>query len=789
LRRDGRLSDNADSQTMEFRDSANMTAPFKGRREDFRLVTGQGRYTSDWNRPNQAYGYFLRADRAHAAIRSIDTAGAKAMPGVLAILTGEDIAKAGYKTPPTMVSWPGKGGMKIRHPDRPVLAHGKVRHVGEEVALVVAETAAQAQDAAEAIQVDYHDLPALADPRAAAKPGAPLLHDNVPDNIAFDYEYGDGAATDAAFAKAAHVAKLTLDSQRLVGNPMEPKACLAVYDPASDGYEVFAPSQGMSMMQGALSAITGVPPMQIRAHAYDVGGGFGIRGGAYPEYAALMLAAKRVGRPVKWVSTRSETMVSDYHARAAILTGELALDERGDFLAVRYYWLADLGAYPTPVGGFINTLAATSQATNVYRVPAVYGLHRLVVTNTTPTTAYRGATRPNVSYITERLVDEAARLSGIDPIELRRRNLLAKDQFPYKTPLGAQFDSADPPGLLGALVDAADVKGFAARRAGAKARGRLRGLGCAMFIEPSGGGGPKEEVAIKFGASGDASIYSQTGPSGQGNETAFPEIVAGVFGLDPERVTMQLDAPDQAVLAGVGSIGSRSGMSHGSAFLVAAREVVKKGLELAAKDLEVSSSDIVFEEGKYKVAGTDLSVSFAEIARKYGAAPEKPLDTTAGIPSPMAFPSGAHIAEVEIDPETGVLDLVSYVAVDDSGNLVNPTIAQGQLHGGIMQGIGQAIGEHAIYDPETGQFVSGSFMDYFMPHAFDLPEMRLHDRGVPSPNNLLGAKGVGEAGTTGAVPTVANAVIDALRPLGIHHLDMPYSPHRIWSAIHKANGG
>ncbi|MGH6988867.1 MAG: xanthine dehydrogenase family protein molybdopterin-binding subunit [Stellaceae bacterium] len=764
-----------------------MTIPFKGRREDFRLVTGQGRYTSDWSRPNQAYGYFLRADRAHAEIRSIDTGEAKAMPGVLAILTGADIAKAGYKTAPTMVAWPGKGGMKIRHPDRPVLAQGKVRHVGEEVALVVAETEAEAQDAAEAIVIDYRDLPPAIDVAAAAQPGAALLHDDVPDNIAFDYDYGDAAATEAAFAKATHIAKLTLDAQRVVGNPMEPKACLASYDPASDSYEVFAPSQGMSMMQGALSAITGVPVPQIRAHAYDVGGGFGIRGGAYPEYAALMLAAKTVGRPVKWVSTRSETMISDHHGRGARMTGELALDERGNFLAVRYYWLADMGAYPTPVAGFINTLAATSQATNVYRIPAVYGLHRLVVTNATPTTAYRGATRPNVSYITERLVDEAARLSGIDPIELRRRNLLAKDQFPYKTPLGAQFDSADPPGLLAALVEAADVKGFAARRATAKARGRLRGLGCAMFIEPSGGGGPKEEVAIKFGASGDASIYSQTGPSGQGNETAFPEIVAGILGVDPERVTMALDTSDQAVLAGVGSIGSRSGMNHGSAFLVAAREVVKKGLELAAKDLEVAASDVVFEEGKYKVAGTDLSVGFAEIAKKYGAAPEKPLDTSTGIPSTMAFPSGAHIAEVEIDPETGALELVSYVAVDDSGNLINPTLARGQLHGGIMQGIGQAIGEHAVYDPETGQFISGSFMDYFMPHAFDLPAMTLHDRPVPSPNNPLGAKGVGEAGTTGAVPTMANAVIDALRPLGIHHLDMPYSPHRIWTAIHEAS--
>ncbi len=765
-----------------------MARPFTGRREDFRLVTGQGRYTADWSLPGQTYGVFLRADRAHAEILSLDKSAALALPGVLAVLTGEDIAKAGYKSPPPMVTYPGKDGMKLRHPFRPVLAQGRVRHVGEEVALVVAETLAQAQDAAEAIVVDYRDLPAVIAAEDADKAGAPLLHETVPNNVAFDYEYGDGAAVEAAFAKAAHIVKLTLNAQRLVGNPMEPKACSATYDAASDIYEVYAPSQGMSMMQGGLSAVSGVPMQQIRAHAYDVGGGFGIRGGAYAEYSAVMLAAKLVGRPVKWVSTRSETFLSDFHARAAQMTGELALDKNGLFLAVRYHWLADLGAYPTPVAPFINTLAATSQAVNLYRIPAVYGLHRLVVTNTTPTTAYRGATRPNVSYITERLVAEASRITGIDPVELRRRNVLQKEAFPYKTPLGTPLDSGDPPGLLAKLAENADIAGFAKRRDDAKRRGKLRGLGVAMFIEPSGGGGPKEEVAIKFGANGDASIYSQVGPSGQGNETAYPEIVADVFGIDPERVNMPVGDQQIAPLVGMGSIGSRSAMTHGSAFLVAANEVVKKGMELAAKDLEVSATDIVFEEGAYRVAGTDLSIGFSEIARKYGASPEKPLDVTANIPSPMAFPSGAHVAEVEIDPETGALDLVSYVAVDDCGNQINPTLVAGQVHGGIMQGIGQAIGEHAVYDRETGQLLNGSFMDYFMPHAFDLPAMSLYDHGVPSPNNPLGAKGAGEAGTTGAVPTMANAVLDALAPLGIHHIDMPYSPHRLWQAIHKANG-
>jgi aerobic carbon-monoxide dehydrogenase large subunit len=763
-----------------------MTIPFTGRREDYRLLTGRGRYTSDWNLPNQAYGHFLRADRGHAEIVSIDVAAARAMPGVLAVLTGDDIAKAGYKNTPPMVQYPGKDGMKLRHPNRPVLAQGRVRYLGEEVALVVANSAAEAQDAAEEIRVDYRDLPAVIDAAQADAEGTVQLHHDVPNNIVFDYEYGDAAATEAAFAGAAHVVRLTLDAQRLVGNPMEPKACLAAYDAATDIYEVYAPSQGMSMMQGGLSAVTGVPVNQIRAHAYDVGGGFGIRGGAYSEYPALMLAAKLVGRPVKWVGSRSETIASDYHARAARMSGELALDKDGHFLAVRYRWLADLGAYPTPVGPFINTLAATSQATNVYRIPAVYGLHRLVVTNTTPTTAYRGATRPNVSYITERLVDEASRISGIDPFEIRRRNLLAKEAFPYKTPLGAQFDSGDPPGLLAKLRAAADLEGFATRREAAKRKGKLLGLGCAMFIEPSGGGGPKEEVAIKFGSNGDASLYSQTGPSGQGSETAFPEIVAEVFGIAADNLTLRVGDPDGPALIGMGSIGSRSLMSHGSALLVAAREVVKKGMELAAKDLEVSSSDLVFEDGTYRVAGTDVSIGFIDLARKYANGPDHPLDTQSSIPSPMAFPSGAHLCEVEIDPETGTLELLRYVAVDDCGNLINPMLVRGQVHGGIMQGIGQAIGEHCVYDRETGQLLTGSFMDYFMPHADHLPALTLHDHPMPSPNNPLGAKGAGEAGTTGAVPTVANAVMDALRPLGIHHLDMPYSPHRIWQAIQAA---
>ena len=765
-----------------------MTTTFTGRREDLRLVTGQGRYAADCDLPGQAQGHFLRADRAHAAIRGIDTAAARAVPGVLGIFTGADTLQAGFGNAPPMVRYPGKNGMQLRTPFRHMLATDRVRFVGEAVALVVAESAAAAQDAAELIAVDYEDLPAVVEAADALLPDAPLLHRDVPGNIAFDYEYGDAAKTADAFAGAAHVVRLTLDAQRIVGNPMEPKSCLAAYDAARDVFDLYAPTQGMSMMQGALSGITGLPPERLRVHAADVGGGFGIRGDAYPEYLAVMLAAKSLGRPVKWVGTRSETIMSDHHGRAALLTGALALDRNGTFLAARYEWLVNLGAYCTNAGPFINTAAPAGQAVNVYRIPAVYGFNRLVLTNTTPTTAYRGAGRPNVSYLTERLVDEAARVAGIDRVEIRRRNLLPKDAFPYKTPTGSTYDSGDPPGLLEAVVREADWAGFAARRQASERGGRLRGRGIAIFIEPSGGGSPKEEVAIKFGSSGNADLYALAGPSGQGHETVFPEVVAEIFGLPAETITLRYSDPDGPRLVGAGTIGSRSLMNHGGALVLAAREVVRKGLDLAARDLEVAASDLVFEDGRYRVPGTDLSVGLDELARRHAGGAVHPLDSQGEIAMVMAYPSGAHVAEVEIDPETGIVELASYVAVDDCGRVLNHTLVAGQMHGGIMQGIGQVLGEHCLYDRATGQLLTGSFMDYYMPHADILPPLALHDHPVLSPSNPLGAKGAGEAGTTGCIPTLGNAVIDALRPLGIDHLDMPYSPHRVWAAIRAARG-
>jgi aerobic carbon-monoxide dehydrogenase large subunit len=761
-----------------------MSAVFKGRREDLRLVTGQGKYTSDWNLPGQLYAHFLRSDRAHAEIVSIDTKEAAKSPGVLAVLTGADTAKAGFKSTPQLARYPGRGGATIKVPHRDGLANGRVRFVGQEVALVVARSAAAAQDASEKIEVAYRDLPVEVDAEAALAPGAVQLYPEIPGNLSFDYEYGDEAKTGEAFSRAAHVTRIELDSQRMVGNPMEPKACLAAYDAAADQYHLYVSSQGLSMMRGSASGITGIPADKIMVHAQDVGGGFGIRSDAYAEYCVAMLAAKSLGKPVKWTSTRSETFLSDYHGRAAKLVGELALDKDGRFLAIRIQWIVNAGAYLSTPGPLINTLPPGLHAINLYRIPAMYGRHRLALTNTTPTTAYRGAGRPNVCYLAERLVEEAAREMKIDRVELRRRNLIPKDAFPYQTPHPhSVYDSGDPPGLLDEALKQAEWNTFESRRTEARARGKLRGIGCAVFIEPAGAGGaPKEEAMIKFGESGNALLYSLAGPSGQGHETVYPEVVGEALGMDPERITLRASDPEGPKLVGEGTIGSRSMMAHGGSLLVAAREAIRKGTELAAKDLEVATSDLEFRQGRFRVKGTDISVGIEDLAKKHPGA----LDSTGDVPQPRSFPTGAHVAEIEIDPETGVVEILRYTAVDDCGRIINHVLLDGQLHGGIAQGIGQVIGEHAIYDRESGQLLTGTFMDYEMPRADGIPDIRLHDRSIPSPGNPLGVKGAGEAGTTGAVPTVANAVIDALRHLGINTLDFPYTPDRVWHAIRKA---
>ena len=769
-----------------------MTHAFRGRREDFRLVTGRGKFSDDHSYPDQVYAQFLRSDRAHAEILNIDIGNTLKVPGVIAIVTGAELAAAGFGAAPPMVQYPGRGGMKIITPPKEVMALERVRFVGQEVALVIAETQAAAQDGVEAIGVEYRDLPAVVDGVAALEPDAPQLYPGVvPNNLVFDYAYGDDAATAAAFARAAHVTKLELHAQRIAGVPMEPKAAVIRYDAETERWDLHVPTQGATMSQGSFAGTTKLPADRFRIRTQDVGGGFGVRSEGYSEYCALLFAARKVGRPVHWTGTRSETLTSDHLGRGATLRGELAMDANGNFLAFRFEWIVECGGYLSGAGPFINTLPPAMHSSNVYRVPLISGLHRLVLTNTTPTTAYRGAARPNVSYIVERLVDEAARETGRDKIELRRRNMLTREDFPHKAPpLGAVYDSGDPVGLMDEVMKQADWAGFEARREASRAKGKLRGRGLAVFVEPAGGGAsPTEEVAIKFGSSGNPVLYSVSGPSGQGHETVYPEIVARVLGLDAAEIESRSGDADGPVLKGDGSIGSRSTMSHGVAAHETALLIVEKGKALAAQQLEAALEDIEFEAGTYRVRGTDLKVSFREVARRSVAEGESKLDTMHGIAPGRAFPTGAHVAEVEIDMDTGELTLERYVAVDDCGVILSHALVEGQLHGGIVQGLGQVIGEYMRYDAASGQVLTGSFMDYHMPRADDVSPIELHDRGIPTPNNPLGVKGAGEAGTTGSVPTLGNAVIDALRPLGIDHLDMPYTPQTLWKAMREKGLG
>ncbi len=748
-----------------------MSEAFRGRREDDRLLSGRGRFTADWNLPGQLYGAFLRSDRAHAEILSLRK------PENVFVFTGEDTKD--LKDPPPLVRYPGRGGAALKVPHRDILARDRVRYVGQEVALVVAESPQAAQDAAERIEVEYQELPVVVDAEEALAAGAPLLHEGIPGNLAFDYEYGNEQAAEQALAGAVHVTRLTLDSTRVSGTPMEPKACVAAWDAASETFDLYAASQGKGMMVPSLGAILGMPAEKIRLHALDVGGGFGIRSDAYAEYVALMVASRKLGRPVKWVGSRFETIVSDYHGRGAKLMGELGLDRDGRFVALRVNWTVNAGACLSQPGPLINTLNPSTHAINAYRIPALYGRHRLALTNTTSTTAYRGAGRPNVSYLVERLVDEAARETGIDRVELRKRNLIPRDAFPYKTPTGSTYDSGDPPGELEKAIRFSEWDGFPKRKEEARKRGKLRGIGLSVFVEPSGGGAsPKEEAMIKFGASGEAELHVLSGASGQGHETMLPEIVTQILGIPS---VLKASDPNGPPLVGGGTVGSRTMMSHGGALFFVAKKIVEKGAELAAKDLEVSPQDVEFAEGEYRVKGTDVRMKFSEVARRHGSA----LDTKDSIPTPVAFPGGVHVAEVEVDPETGEIDLVRYTGVDDCGRILNHALVDGQLHGGIVQGLGQIFCEQVVYDRSSGQLLTGSFMDYAMPRPEILKRVELHDHSVPSPSNPLGVKGAGEAGTTGALPAVANAVIDALRPLGIHHLDFPYSPARIWSAIHR----
>lgn len=758
-------------------------ATFSGRREDERLVTGRGIYTADRRLDGELHAAFLRADRPHARIVSVNMDAALEASGVHGVFTGKDAA--GLVAPGPRVAFPGLNGMKIRTPVRHALATDRVRFVGEPVAMVVADSANAAIDAADLIEVEYEDLPMVVDAATALAEDAPRIFDDVPRNLCFDYGFGDKAATEEAFARAAHVTKLTVESQRVAGNPMELKSFIAAYDPAKDVFDVYSASQGANLADG-LAVFIGHPAEKVKHHVIDVGGSFGIRGAPYPEYAAVMHAARALGRPVRWTGSRTESFLADYHGRAIRLAGELALGADGEFLGIRLELICDLGAYHSPAGALISVMNPMLTATGAYRIPVAHGRTRLAFTNTSPIAAYRGAGRPDINYLVERLVDQAAVDLGMDRIDIRRRNLIADDAYPFQTPTTI-YDSGSFSGMLEEALALSDWQGFAARRSAAAQKGNLRGIGMGIFIEPSGGGAVPEETQIRFQPDGTIFLYTLSGSSGQGHETVLPRIVAEQLGIDEERIILRANNVERpAGLRGGSSMGSRTMASHGSSLLVGAREVVRKGFALAADALEASESDFEFDGGYYRIVGTNLSISLLELAARHATADGNALDTISAIEPQRSFPGGVHVAEVEIDPRTGETRVVSYIGVDDSGTVVNHTLLEGQLHGGLAQGAGQVFGEHMLYDPDSGQLLTASFMDYFMPRADLMPRPRFVDMPAPSPTNALGAKGAGEAGTTGALPTLMNAVVDALGQAGVEHFDMPATPFRIWEVLQSA---
>ncbi len=747
--------------------------------EDVRLITGAGTFAADWQAAGQLHACFVRSDRAHAEIVALDAAQVRAYPGVRLVLTGEDAVQAGHLHAPHAFTYPGRNGMKARAPARPALAARRVRFVGEAVALVVADTAAAARDAAERVRIDYRDLPAVPLAEDALAAGAPQLHDDVPGNCAFEVEAGEEAPVAAAFAGAAHIVHLKVESTRVAPSPMEPRACLVVHDAAQDSYRFNVCTQGITALRKQLSDYTGVPEDKLVIEARDVGGGFGQRTPAYPEYCALMLAARATARPVKWVSTREEGFLADTHGRSNIIDGKLALDGDGRFLAMRLDWINDMGAYLSPVapGHIRNTVACM---TGVYRIPALYETFRVALTNTTPIGSYRGAGRPDIAYIVERLVNAAAIELNMDAADLRRRNFIPLAAFPYKTPTGSTYEIADLRGVFDKALKLADWVGFAGRRSKAAAAGRLRGIGIATVIENTGpGNSPIDEAEIVLDASGTITVYVVAKSQGQSHETTYPIIVANALGVPPANVKLVECAPGTQ-LRGSATTGSRSTVGAGSACHLAAQKLIEEGKALAALELNLEPSQVDYAQGVFSSAESKRRITLADLGKA------KPLAVKGGGAFGATFPNGCHIAEVEVDPETGRPEVVSYCAVDDCGVIIHHGIVEGQLHGGVVQGAGQVFGEHMFYDRQSGQPLTASFLDYVMPRAGLIRDIRAEEYATPSKISPLGVKGVGESGCTASVPVLVAAVMDALRPLGVTHLEMPLTPSRLWQAMQAA---
>jgi carbon-monoxide dehydrogenase large subunit len=759
------------------------------RAEDPTLLTGRGRYTDDIALPGQVWAVMVRSPYAHGVIRGIGTEAARGMPGVLGVWTGEDLSGYG----PMICAMPLKNadGSALKSTRRLPLATGKVRYVGDPVAFVVAETKAQAKDAAEAVELDIDALDAVLEASAAAAPGAPLLYDEHPGNVVLDFAAGDSAKVAEAFAKAAHVTKLPLRNSRVIVSAMEPRSAIGNIE---DGrYVLRVGSQGVFGMRAQLAQVLGVETKQVRVLTGNVGGSFGMKANVFAEYPCLLHAAKALGRPVKWTDERTGSFLSDQHGRDHEVVGELALDAEGRFLAVRLTAFANMGAWLSPVAPLMGTGNFFKNVQSNYATPAIEVRTKCMLTNTTPVSAYRGAGRPEGNYFMERLVEQAALEMKLDPLELRRRNHIRPDQFPYAAASGSVYDGGEFSALLDHTLEQSDPGGYAARLAASKAKGLLRGRGVGNFLECTAAPA-KEQGGIRFEADGAVTIITGTLDFGQGHWSAFAQVLHQALGVPFEKVRL-LQGDSDELIAGGGTGGSKSVMASGAAIIEASEKVIETGRQAAAWALEAAAADIEFEPhgpgetGRFLVAGTDHGIGIMELAAKLRAAPSRPegvpetLDVTHVFDhAPQAYPNGCHVCEVEIDPETGVVRVDRYLAVNDFGVQVNPLLVAGQAQGGIVQGIGQALLEHVVYS-EDGQLLSGSYMDYAVPRADDVPAIATGSRPVPCTTNPLGAKGCGEAGCAGSLPAVMNAVVDALKPFGVTHIDMPATPERVWAAI------
>jgi len=772
------------------------------RKEDVRFLTGAGQYTDDVTFAHQAIGYFLRSPHAHAKIRSIELTKARAAPGVVAIFTGADLT--GVNGLPCGWLITGSDGKPMNEPPHPVLAQGKVRHVGDQVALVIAETLHQAKDAAELIDVDYEVLPSVINCVEALNPGAPLIHDQAPGNKCYTWALGDKAAVDAAFAKAATVSKLDIVNNRLIPNAIEPRAAVASYSRADDSYTLYVANQNPHVERLLMTAfVLGLPESKVRVIAPDVGGGFGSKIYLYAEETALVWASKKVNRPIKWAADRSEAFLTDAHGRDHVTHVELALDKDGRFLALRVQTTANMGAYLSTFSTCIPTILYATLLAGQYTTPAIFCEVTASFTNTAPVDAYRGAGRPEATFVVERIVHQAAVDTGIAQDEIRRRNFIRK--FPYATPVALTYDIGNYDATLDDAMKVADVAGFPARKAAAAKRGMLRGLGYASYIEACGlapsnvagalgaRAGLFEAGQVRVNPTGSVTVFTGSHSHGQGHETTFAQIVAGRLGIDIGNVEV-VHGDTGRIPFGMGTYGSRSLSVGGTAIVKALDKVIAKGKKIAAHLLEAAEADIEFKDGKFTVAGTDRSKAFAEVSLAAYVPHNYPLDklepgldeTAFYDPTNFTYPAGTHICEVEVDPETGVVKVVNFTASDDFGNIINPMIVAGQVHGGLTQGIGQALLEACVYDADSGQLLTGSYMDYAMPRADDVPSFKVSTQVTPCTHNPLGAKGCGEAGAIGAPAAMMNAVHDALAAVGVKRIDMPASPHRVWQAIQSA---